>query len=45
LDHLANVDLHKVDKELLRESLFEICKTEFVDLSKTPIKGIYPKKD
>jgi hypothetical protein len=25
LDYLANIDLHKVDKELLRESLFEIC--------------------
>ena len=25
LDHLADVDLHKVDKELLKESLFKIC--------------------
>jgi hypothetical protein len=25
LDHLANINLHKVDKELLKESLFEIC--------------------
>jgi hypothetical protein len=25
LDHFANINLHKVDKELLRESLFEIC--------------------
>jgi hypothetical protein len=25
LDHLANIDLHKIDKDLLKESLFEIC--------------------
>ena len=28
-----------------KESLYEICKTEYVNLSKTPIKPIYPKKE
>jgi hypothetical protein len=35
LDHLTNIDLHKVDKELLRKSLFEICDlaTGFEDIN------------